>query len=70
MKSFLIAGGAGFIGANFAELILSQGHKVVVLDLLTYAGHPENLQNLTKSSSYKFYEGDIRDPKIVTKICL
>lgn len=68
MKTFLISGGAGFIGANFADLITSQGHKAVVVDLLTYAGHLENLQTVENSPHYKFHQADIRDPKAIAKI--
>lgn len=59
MKKFLVTGGAGFIGSNFVELALEQGHQVVVLDLLTYAGHPENLEHV--KAKIEFVRGDIRD---------
>jgi len=68
MKTFLISGGAGFIGANFTELIINQGHRAVVLDALTYAGHLENLEALSKNSQYKFVKADIRDQKAVAKV--
>jgi dTDP-glucose 4,6-dehydratase len=42
-KTLLVTGGGGFIGSNFVELATKAGHKVVVLDAMTYAGHRENL---------------------------
>lgn len=68
VKTFLITGGAGFIGANFVELALEKGHRAVVLDALTYAGHLENLKTASKSSHYEFVQGDIRDQKLVSQI--
>lgn len=45
MKTLLVTGGAGFIGSNFVRYILEKypDYRVIVLDLLTYAGNPENL---------------------------
>lgn len=68
MRTFLISGGAGFIGANFVDLIISKGQRAVVVDLLTYAGHLENLEGAQKSPNYKFYHADIRDSKAISKI--
>ena len=44
-KHILITGGAGFIGANFISFLLSENENVhlVNLDLMTYAGDPENM---------------------------
>jgi dTDP-glucose 4,6-dehydratase len=47
-KSLLVTGGAGFIGSTFVEMALSRGHRVVVMDALTYAGHAENLPSHDK----------------------
>ncbi len=54
--NLLIAGGAGFIGANFAHYAASHGHNVLVYDLLTYAGNQKNVGSLKH-----FVHGDIRD---------
>lgn len=63
----LVTGGAGFIGSNFIKHVLSNYPDVEVanLDLLTYAGRLENLQNLKDDSRYRFVQGDIRDRKAV-----
>ncbi len=45
MKTILVTGGAGFIGSNFVRYILDKypNYRVVVLDILTYAGNTDNL---------------------------
>ena len=65
-----ITGGAGFIGANFVRHWL--GHaaegRVVVLDALTYAGNPENLQGLERDPRYAFVREDICNEDAVREI--
>ena len=44
METWLITGGAGFIGCNFVRLVLLETNaRVVILDKLTYAGSLDNL---------------------------
>jgi nucleoside-diphosphate-sugar epimerase len=65
---FLVTGGAGFIGSNLAEALLSAGHRVRVLDnFLT--GKRENLAGLAEKygRSYELVEGDLRDLAAVRK---
>ncbi len=60
MKTILITGGAGFIGSNFVRHILDKypEYKVIVLDILTYAGNTDNLpQDLLK-------QADSEDPRL------
>ncbi|MHB1390004.1 MAG: dTDP-glucose 4,6-dehydratase [Thermoleophilia bacterium] len=66
----LVTGGAGFIGSNFIRLILNKypDHEVVNLDLLTYAGNPENLKDIEQDQRYRFVQGDIRDAAVVDKV--
>ncbi|AOT70021.1 dTDP-glucose 4,6-dehydratase [Geosporobacter ferrireducens] len=71
MKTYLITGGAGFIGSNFIHHLFEQYKKdilVINLDALTYAGNIENLRDITKYENYKFIKGCICDKSIVNKI--
>lgn len=63
MFALLVTGGAGFIGSNFVHYWLREhpGHRVVVLDSLTYAGSLENLEAVRGNPSLRFVLCDIRD---------
>ena len=69
MKNLLIAGGAGFIGSDFARMMLERypDLRAVVYDKLTYAGNPQNLTDLASSFGprYAFIHGDIADAAAV-----
>ncbi len=67
MRNILITGGAGFIGSNFCHYWVEKypQDKLVVLDLLTYAGHRENIQSLENSTHFVFAQGDIGDQPLV-----
>ncbi len=64
----LVTGGAGFIGSNFVRrtLALRPDEKIVVLDLLTYAGRLSNLFGL--EGKYEFVQGDINDAVLVERL--
>jgi UDP-N-acetylglucosamine 4-epimerase len=60
-KSFLVTGGAGFIGSNIVEYLLQHGAgKVRVLDNLS-TGKKENIESYLQHPSFEFVEGDIRN---------
>ncbi len=63
MKTYLVTGGAGFIGANFIEYIFEKCKdiQVINLDKLTYAGNLENLKTVENYRNYVFIQGDIGD---------
>ena len=64
----LVTGGAGFIGSNFVHhLLATSDDEVVVLDKLTYAGNLANLGGLAGDARYRFIQGDIADPEVVTE---
>ena len=58
MAKIMVTGGAGFIGSHVVELFINKGFEVVIVDDLS-TGRASNL-----NSSAKFYQMDIRDPKI------
>jgi UDP-glucose 4-epimerase len=58
MSKILVTGGAGFIGSHVADLFISKGYEVVIVDDLS-TGRASNL-----NPAAKFYRIDIRDPKI------
>ncbi len=70
MKKVLVTGGCGFIGSNFVHYILENFSDidVVNLDILTYAGNPENLTILANNSRYTFVKGDITDATVVKTV--
>ena len=59
----LVAGGAGFIGSQFARRLAEAGDSVVVFDKLTYAGNRANLEGV----EHVFHEGDIADADAVAR---
>ncbi len=71
MKTYLVTGGAGFIGSNFIHYMFrkyGRDIRIINADALTYAGNLENLEGLEKEYDYIFVKADIRDKKVVTKI--
>lgn len=68
--NMLVTGGAGFIGANFVRHMLATDEKIriVNLDLLTYAGSMENLEELPDELRHIFVKGDICDRALVDRL--
>ncbi|MBQ9059420.1 MAG: dTDP-glucose 4,6-dehydratase [Atopobiaceae bacterium] len=63
MKTYLVTGGAGFIGSNFVLYMLKEHDdiRIVNVDALTYAGNLENLSELEGNERHIFVQADIRD---------
>jgi dTDP-glucose 4,6-dehydratase len=62
----LVTGGAGFIGANFVLSWLDRSDEAIInLDILTYAGNPENLAAIAGDARHIFVKGDIGDPGLL-----
>ncbi len=59
-STFLVTGGAGFIGSNLCEAITDMGYKVRCLDDLS-TGHKENVDMFMDRPGYEFIQGDIKD---------
>lgn len=67
--SFLVTGGAGFIGSNIVEYLLKYGAgKVRVLDNLA-TGRASNLAEFKSHPAFEFIEGDIRDLEVCRNVC-
>jgi dTDP-glucose 4,6-dehydratase len=66
----MVTGGAGFIGSNFARLLVGErpDWDVIVLDKLTYAGNPANIDDLRSSERFSFVKGDICDRALVGEL--
>ena len=68
MSTYLVTGGAGFIGSNYIHFLFEKYEnqvKVINLDKLTYAGNLENLRDVEERKNYRFIKGDICDADIV-----
>jgi dTDP-glucose 4,6-dehydratase len=70
MKTYLVTGGAGFIGSNFILYMVKKYEeiKIINLDKLTYAGNLENLKPLEGDERHIFVQGDICDKELVRKL--
>lgn len=68
MKTYLVTGGAGFIGSNFVLEAIAAGIRVVNLDALTYAGNRNNLTSLEGNEQHIFVQGDIGDGPLVARL--
>lgn len=66
----LVTGGAGFIGSNFIRYMMQEHPEddYVNLDLLTYAGHLETIEDLEGQKGYQFIKGDIADKAFIDEL--
>lgn len=67
-KNFCITGGAGFIGSHMVELLLGEGHKVTILDSLTYAADKGALATLVENPKVNFVHGRIQNSSLVKSL--
>ena len=68
MTTWLVTGGAGFIGGNFVLDAVRRGVRVVNLDALTYAGNVDTLAPIAGDANHVFVEGDIGDRALVDRL--
>ncbi len=74
MKTILVTGGAGFIGSNFVHHIFKKypDYRILVLDLLTYAGSVDNLpidfHSANSSGRIEFWYGDVQNASLVDNL--
>lgn len=71
MHTYLVTGGAGFIGSNYIHYMLRKyGNtiKIINVDMLTYAGNLENLKDVEELPNYTFIKADITDKAAISEI--
>ena len=68
MPTWLVTGGAGFIGGNFVLEAIASGVRIVNLDALTYAGNRDTLASLEGNPDHVFVHGDIGDGALVARL--
>ncbi len=68
MKTWLVTGGAGFIGGNFVLQHAGAVAHIVNLDALTYAGNLDTLKTLQGHSAHRFVHGDIGDRELLAAL--
>lgn len=71
MRTYLVTGGAGFIGSNYIHYMFCKyGNEIRIInvDALTYAGNLENLKDVENRDNYTFVRADITDKDAITKI--
>jgi CDP-paratose 2-epimerase len=69
MKTYLVTGGAGFIGSNYVSRLINRGEKVVIYDNLSRKGAQRNLDWLRAEygpGSFELVVGDVRDASLLT----
>ena len=71
MRTYLVTGGAGFIGSNYIHYMFQKygdAIRIINVDVLTYAGNLENLKDLENNPNYTFVKADITDKDAIAKI--
>ena len=71
MRTYLVTGGAGFIGSNYIHYMFRKYDneiRIINVDALTYAGNLENLKDIENRDNYTFVKADITDSEAISKI--
>lgn len=71
MRTYLVTGGAGFIGSNYIHYMFrkyGQEIRIINVDCLTYAGNLENLRGVEGNPNYTFIKADICDSEAIRRI--
>ena len=71
MRTYLVTGGAGFIGSNYIHYMFEKygdSIRIINVDKLTYAGNLENLKDIEDKLNYTFVKADICDKEAIAKI--
>ena len=72
MSTFLVTGGAGFIGSNYLHYVVDKypEDKFICIDALTYAGNYNNIKMLENKDNFEFVKGNITDDKLLDELFL
>ena len=68
MRTYLVTGGAGFIGSNYIHYMFRKygaSIRIINVDALTYAGNLENLKDVENQENYTFIKADVRDREAI-----
>lgn len=71
MRTYLVTGGAGFIGSNYIHYMFRKYDneiRIINVDALTYAGNLENLKDIENRDNYTFVKADITDKEAIRKV--
>jgi len=71
MRTYLVTGGAGFIGSNYIHYMFKKYDneiRIINVDKLTYAGNLENLKDVENRDNYTFVKADICDKEAIRKV--
>lgn len=71
MRTYLVTGGAGFIGSNYIHYMFRKygsDIRIINVDKLTYAGNLENLRDVEKQDNYTFIRADVCDTEAISAI--
>ena len=71
MRTYLVTGGAGFIGSNYIHYMFRKYDneiRIINVDKLTYAGNLENLKDIEDRENYTFVKADICDSEAINRI--
>ncbi len=68
MKTWLVTGGAGFIGGNFVLAYAGSIARIINLDVLTYAGNLDTLRSLDGNNAHRFVQGDIANRALLAAL--
>ena len=71
MRTYLVTGGAGFIGSNYIHYMFKKYDneiRIINVDKLTYAGNLENLKDVENRDNYTFVKADICDSETINRL--
>ena len=71
MRTYLVTGGAGFIGSNYIHYMFRKyggSIRIINVDKLTYAGNLENLRDVEKRDNYTFVKADVCDAETIGRL--